>query len=124
MTEVNKTVVKRYIEEVINQGRLDLIDPFFKPEIREQVRGFLTQENNPFADTHEEIQDIVAEGNKVMVRFLFEGVHQGEFLGIPATKKRIEITGYATYYLENGQIIWDTVCFDWLDALEQLGTKF
>ena len=89
MTEVNKTVVKRYIEEVINQGRLDLIDTFFKPEMREQVRGFLTQENNPFADTHEEIKDIVAEGNKVMVRFLFEGVHQGEFLGIPATKKRI-----------------------------------
>lgn len=123
-TEVNKTVVKRYIEEVINQGQLELIDTFFVPEMREQVKGFLTQENNPFADTHEEIQDIVAEGNKVIVRFLFRGIHQGEFLGIPATKKRIEITGYGTYYLENGQITWDTVCFDWLDAMEQLGAKF
>jgi steroid delta-isomerase-like uncharacterized protein len=120
-TEANRVVVRRYIEEVINQGQRDLIDTFFAPEMREQVRGFLSNENDPFPDAQESIQDIVAEGNKVMVRWLFRGTHRGEFMGIPATGKRIEITGYGTYYLENGHIIWDTMLMDWLDALEQLG---
>ncbi len=122
--EANKTIVKRYIEEVINQKKLDLIDEFFTPEMSDKVRGFLSVDPNhpnPFPDAQEVIEDIVAEGNKVMVRLLFTGTHQEEFMGIPATGKRIEITAYGTYYLENLQITWDTICFDWLEALEQLG---
>ncbi len=119
--EINKSIVKRYIEEVINQKKLHLIDEFFAPQMREKVKGFLTSGENPFPDAHEEIEDMVAEDNKVMVRLLFTGTHQGEFMGIPATGKRIEITAYGTYYLENNQITWDTICFDWLEALEQIG---
>ncbi len=120
-TEANKVVVRRYIEEVINQGHLDLIDTFFAPEMREKVRGFLTNADNPFPDAQEAIQDIVAEGDKVMVRWLFRATHQATFRGIPATGKAIEISGYGIYYLENEQITWDTICMDWLDAVRQLG---
>ena len=120
-TEDNKTIVRRYIDEVINQGKLELIDTFFAPEMRERVKGFLTEGGNPFPDGQEEIQDIVAEGNLVMVRLLFRGTHQGEFLGVGPTGKPIEVAGYGTYRLANGQIVWDTICFDWLDALEQIG---
>ena len=119
--ESNKLVVQRYIEEVINQGKLELIDTFFAPDMRERVRGFLTGSNDPFPDGREEIQDLVAEGNMVMARWVFHGTHQGEFMGIAPTGKPVEITGYGTYRLENEQIVWDTVSFDWLDALEQLG---
>ena len=119
--ESNKLVVQRYIEEVINQGKLELIDTFFAPDMQERVRGFLTGSNDPFPDGREEIQDLVAEGNMVMARWIFHGTHQGEFMGIAPTGKPVEITGYGTYRLENEQIVWDTVSFDWLDALEQLG---
>jgi predicted ester cyclase len=119
--EHNKSVVRRYIEEVINQGKLELIDSFFAPEMRERVRGFLTGGHDPFPDGREELQDLVAEGNLVMARWIFRGTHQAEFMGITPTGKPIEITGYSTYRLENGQIVWDTVCIDWLDALEQIG---
>jgi predicted ester cyclase len=114
-------VVQRYIEEVINQGKLELIDTFFAPDMRERVRGFLTGSNDPFPDGREEIQDLVAEGNMVMARWIFHGTHQGEFMGIAPTGKPVEITGYGTYRFENEQIVWDTVSFDWLDALEQIG---
>lgn len=119
----NRALVRSYIEEVINKNRFELIDTFFVPERRDLVREFLIRDNPnpPFPDAQEEIQDIVAEGNKVMVRWLFKATHQGGFMGIPATGKRIEITGYGTYYLENGLIKWDTICFDWLEALKQLG---
>ena len=120
-TEANKTVVRRYIEEVINGGSLELIDTFFAPEMRARVRGFLTGGDDPFPDGREEIQDLVAEGDMVMARWIFRGTHQGEFMGIAPTGKSIEITGYGTYRFENEQIVWDTVSFDWLDALEQIG---
>jgi steroid delta-isomerase-like uncharacterized protein len=120
-TETNKAVVRRYIEEVINQGKADLIDTLFAPAMRERVRDFMSGGDDPFPDGHEEIRDIVAEGNTVMVRWIFRGTHQGAIFGIPATGKRIEITGYGVYYLENGQIVGDTMSMDWYDALEQLG---
>jgi predicted ester cyclase len=119
--ERNKKVVRRYIEEVINQGHLELIDTFFAPEMRERVKGFLTAGDDPFPDGREEIQELIAEGNMVMVRWILRGTHQRPFLGIAPTGKSIEITGYGTYRLENEQIVWDTVSFDWLDALEQIG---
>ncbi len=121
-TENNKTVVRRYIEEVINQGRRELIDEFFAPAMRDRVRGFLSNSGDPFPDGQEEIQDIVAEGDLVMVRLLFRGTHRGEFLGVAPTGKPIEVTGYGTYRLDaNAQIMWDTISFEWLDAIEQIG---
>ena len=120
-TEANKTVVRRYIEETINGGDLSLIDTFFAPARREAVRALLSGDEDVFPDGREEIQDLVAEGDKVMARWIFRGTHQKPFFGVPPTGKKIEITGYGTYYFENGQITWDTIVFDWLDALEQLG---
>jgi steroid delta-isomerase-like uncharacterized protein len=120
-TETNKAVVRRYIEEVINQGNLALIDEFFAPLMRERVRGFLSGGDDAFPDSQEEIQDIVAEGDKVMVRWIFRGTHKGTFMGLPPTGKPVEVIGYATYVLENSQIVWDTMSMEWTDALDQLG---
>src|SRR5262245_6001130 len=96
--ETNKAVVRRYIEEVINGKRLELIDELFAPEMRERVRGFLSAEGDPFPDAHEEIRDIVAEGDTVMARWNFKGTHQGTFFDIQATGKSIEMIGFAVYY--------------------------
>ncbi len=123
-TETNKAVVRRYIEEVINQGDVALVDVLFAPEMRERVKGFLARGDDPFPDGYEEIHDMVAEGDTVIVRWIFRGTHQGQFMGIPPTGKHIEINGYGTYHLKNGQIVADTMCMDWFDALEQLGATF
>ncbi len=120
--EANKAVVRRYIDEVINGGDLSQIETFFVPARCEQVRAFLTGHDD-FPDGREEIQDIVAEGDKVIARWIFRGTQQKMFFGLPPTGKKIEITGYGTYYFENGLITWDTIVFDWLDALEQLGAS-
>lgn len=119
----HKTVVRRYIDEVINQGKRDLIDEFFVPELRDRVRAFLLNvADDPFPDGREEIQDIVAEGDLVMVRLLYRGTHRGVFLGVAPTGRAIEVTGYGTYrFDETGRIAWDTISFEWLDALEQIG---
>ena len=122
-TEQNKAVVRRYIEEVINKGNLDLIDTLFAPNMREKVRNFLTSGGDPFPDGQEEIKDMLAEGDKVMVWWLFRGTHQGEVLGIPATGKPFEIVGFAVYDFENGQIVDDLMSMDWYDMLTQVGAR-
>lgn len=119
--ETNKAVVRRYIEEVINNNNFDLIDTLFAPEMREQVREHLTGGGDAFPDGVEEIRDIVAEGNIVMVRWNFRGTQRGPFFGVPATGKTIDIVGFAVYYLENGQIVDDLMTMDFLGALRQVG---
>ena len=122
--EINKAVVRRYIDEVINQGKVELIDELFAPEMREQVKEHLSSGGNPFPDGHEEIRDIVAEGNTVMVRWNFRGTHMGTYLDIPATGKSIEMIGFAVYYLENGQIVDDLMLTSNYGALKQMGVTF
>jgi predicted ester cyclase len=124
LEESNKAVVRRYIEEVINQNKIELVDELFAPEMREQVRSYLPGADGPFPDAREEIRDIVAEGNTVMVRWNFQGTHTGTYLDIPATGREIEMIGFAVYYLENGQIVDDLMVMSNYGALKQMGVTF
>jgi steroid delta-isomerase-like uncharacterized protein len=117
----NKEVVRSYIEDCLNGGNMDLIDTIFTPDMREKVKAFHADHAGPFGDGLEEIKDLVADGDKVMARWIFRATHAGEFYGIPASGKQVEATGYSVYYFENGQIAWDTMSIDWMDALEKLG---
>jgi steroid delta-isomerase-like uncharacterized protein len=122
-TEANKAVVRRYIEEVINQNKLELIDTLFAPQMRDQVRAHLTSGDDAFPDGVEEIRDMVAEGNLVMVWWNFRGTQRGPFFGVPATGKPVDIVGFAVYEFENGQIVDDLMTMDFLGALRQLGAS-
>jgi steroid delta-isomerase-like uncharacterized protein len=121
--EANKAVVRRYIDEVINQRHFDLIDELFAPAMRDKVRGFLAEDDDAFPDGVEEIQDLVAEGDLVMARWILRGTHRAPFLGLPATGKRIEVHGYSTYRFKDGLIEWDTMSAEWLEAVEQVGGR-
>jgi len=92
--------------------------------MREQVRSYLPSGDGPFPDGLEEIKDIVAEGNTVMVRWNFKGTHLGTYLDIPGTGKSIEMIGFAVYYLENGQIVDDLMLMSNYGALKQMGVTF
>ena len=88
LEEINKAIVRRYIEEVINQYKVELVDELFAPEMREQVRSYLPGADSPFPDAREEVKDMVAEGNTVIVRWNFKGTQKGMYLDIPANKLR------------------------------------
>lgn len=124
LEETNKAIVRRYIEAVVNQNQVDLIDELFAPEMRAQVRAHLAHGQQAFPDGQEEIRDLVAEGNTVMVRWNFHGTHRGPYLDIPATNQVIEMLGFAVYYLENGQIVDDLMLTSNYGALKQMGVTF
>lgn len=76
---------------------------------------------NAFPDMKGAVEDVVAEGNKVAVRFSGTGTHQGEFFGIPPTGKPIKSTGINIFRIEDGKIVehWNNA--DDLGVLQQLG---
>jgi predicted ester cyclase len=90
-TEENKTVVRRMVDEVINEGNLDAADELFLPQLAAQAKQAFRSFRSAFPDWREDILELVAEGNRVVGRFRCTGTHQGIFMGLPATGKRMEV---------------------------------
>jgi len=119
--EMNKALVRRYIEQVLNGGELDLIDELFASPLNEQVRKVATIYRSAFPDMHETIHDLVAEGDTVMARWTFRGTQLGQWHDIPPTGKTIEMLGFSIYWVRDGQIVDDQALLDLDGGLEQLG---
>jgi steroid delta-isomerase-like uncharacterized protein len=129
MTEQNKTIVRRYVDEVSNRRKLTAIDELIATDylhhsdsgVSFELRGptFVKREvaavNDAFADSHWTIEDLIAEGDRVVYRWTAKGVHQGEFMGIAPTDKTVILTGITIMRLEQGKIAerWVAqICWD------------
>ena len=132
--EQNKATFRRYVEEVGNEGNLDLVDEIFGRYISHQSDGH-TEERGPedvkrftgefhqaFPDFRTVVEDQIAEGDKVVTRWRASGTHQGEFRGIAPTGKQITVTGIGIFrFSDEGKVVesWDN--FDQLGMMQQLG---
>ena len=74
-----------------------------------------------FPDTHYIVEDVVAEGERVVIRFTFAGAHRGEIRGIAATSKSVAVAGMVLFRFADGQVIEQHGVWDSLRAMEQLG---
>jgi steroid delta-isomerase-like uncharacterized protein len=133
--EENKAAVRREVEELYNHtGNLDVADEIFSPdyvsyeptsgETRgiEGARQFAATFREAFPDLQCTIDDMVAEGDKVVMRFRGSGTHQGETEAFgPATGKRMEMTGITIKRLSEGKIVEAWTNFDALGTMQQLG---
>jgi serine phosphatase RsbU (regulator of sigma subunit) len=121
--EENKAIFRRYIEEVWNQGRLELADEIFDRYLAHQpdgptlergpedVKRFVSEFRAAFPDLRINIDEQVAEGDKVMIRATFRGTHQREFRGMAPTGKEIEVKGFTDFrFSEEGKVVesWDS----------------
>jgi len=99
----NKAIVRRYIEQVLNEQRLDLTEEFLTENIElhgsglapglQVMKQWFATFANAFPDGYTTIEDMVAEAEKVVARTTFNGTHQDEIQGIPATGKTISMLG-------------------------------
>ena len=133
--EENKAVVRREVEELYNHaGNLDAVEEIFSPdyvsyeptsgETRgiEGARQFAATFREAFPDLQNTIEDMVAEGDKVVMRFRGSGTHLGETEAFgPPTGKRMEITGITIKRLTGGKIVEAWTNFDALGMMQQLG---
>jgi len=130
--ETNKAIVRRYIEEVLNNQQHDLIEEFLAETVEfhgptgsfiglTEVTEWSAMFGAAFPDWHTTIEDMVAEGDKVVVRMTSRGTHQGEIEGIPATGKPYTQHAFIIYRLTNGKIVEGSVQTDILSMMQQLG---
>jgi predicted ester cyclase len=117
--EENKRVVRRIYEELWNQAKLDMAaEVFARPEsVKRYVGAFLAA----FPDLVHAVEEIVAEGDTVMVAFAAQGKHAGPWHGIAPTGKQIGYAGVTIAWLEEGVIVEHRTMWDTLAVLEQLG---
>src|SRR5207247_1309127 len=108
--------MRRIYEEIISGGNLGLIDELFAEDVVEHeelggghgaagLRRFFTALRGAFPDYHTEVQDLIAEGDRVVARITAHGTHCGEFLGIPATGKRVAVSGIDIIRFEGGKAV-------------------
>ncbi|MBE7553639.1 MAG: ester cyclase [Anaerolineales bacterium] len=132
-TETNKTVLKRFFEELFNRGDLSVADEIVGANYvnhnavpgetpgREGLKAFVTYLRTAFPDVHFTVEDQIAEGDKVVTRWSVTGTQQGEFAGIPATGKPINVTAINIHRVSNDQIQEAWLNWDTLGMMQQLG---
>jgi steroid delta-isomerase-like uncharacterized protein len=74
-----------------------------------------------FPDLKRPVEDLVAEGDKVVARWTSTGTHDGEFMGIPPTGKRVTTSGITIFRLEGGKIVEEWSESDMLGMMQQVG---
>jgi steroid delta-isomerase-like uncharacterized protein len=113
-TETNKAIVRRYIEQVYNERRHDLLEEFLVEGIEfhgagvapglAAARQWVAMLAAAFPDQHVTIKDVIAEGDRVVVRTTLNGTHQGEVQGIPATGNPVTQPSITIFRLAKGKI--------------------
>ncbi len=131
--EENKAIIRRSVEEFWNKGNIAAIDEFYASNYvghdpsklhagnLEEFKGSAMAVFAGFPDLQVTIEDMVAEGDRVVKHWTARGTHQGEFMGIAPTGKQITITGMDIYRIAGNKIeeCWSNS--DSLGMMQQLG---
>ena len=133
MSSANKSVIRAFTEDVLNQGRWERMNELVKEDFieldplpgqqqgREGLKDVLVGMRTAFPDMHWTIAEQVAEDDKVVTRFTWTGTHRDTFLGVPATGKPVEVKGVVIDRLEAGKMADSRILMDTLALLQQLG---
>jgi steroid delta-isomerase-like uncharacterized protein len=134
MSEENKVLARRVADDIVNPGNVDAVDEIYAPDYVlhdpstpedvhgvEGIREFYETVFNAFPDTEISIEELIAEGDKVVTRWTSRGTHQGEFMGLPPSGKRVEVAGVTISRIEGGKIVEDWEFTDALGMMQQLG---
>ncbi len=132
-TEMNKATVRRWVEAAWNNEDFSSVDGLYTPDYTmhyggtpatqgtEGLKSFIMMYRAAMPDLHMQIEDVVAEDDKVTWRITTRGTHTGEFLGIPATGKSVEVGALIVSRFEDGKWAEDWVNNDDLGLFQQLG---
>ncbi len=133
--EENKALVRRYLDEVWNQGHTAAVDEFLAPNYQRYLaptsapltragqKQRLTGFRAAFPDVQLTLEDMFAAGDRVAFRVTLRGTHQGVFQGIAATGKAVAFFTVDVVRVENGKIVEHWGGPDVLSLLQQLGAE-
>jgi len=130
----NKAIVRRLYEEVWNNRNLEVVNELISPShalqgptafgssigpeaYKRQVSRFL----KAYPDLHWAIEDTIAETDKVVACWTLSGTHKGDFMGVPATNKKVCVGGITIHHIAGGKIMDSHSNWDALGMMQQLG---
>jgi len=131
--EENKAVVRRLVEDVVNRGDLAVVDEIFATNFvnlslatgitpdREGIKQYITILRSAFPDYHNIIEDLIAEGDRVVARVICRGTHRADFMGIAPTGRSVAFSAISIFRFAGGRVVerWNNT--DDLGLLQQLG---
>jgi steroid delta-isomerase-like uncharacterized protein len=129
----NKALLHRFYEELWSQGDLEAIPELVAenfvdhhalpgaPPGREGLAALVTTWRTAFPDMRETVEDLVAEGDKVVGRFTMRGTHSGEFMGVPPTGRSVTMSGIDIVRVAGGKIAEFWYGEHLLELMQQLG---
>jgi steroid delta-isomerase-like uncharacterized protein len=130
--EENEAIMHRWID-AWNEGNVDAVDEFVSDafvhhdpnalEVRgpEAEKQLMAMYLSAFPDLHFAIENVVAEGDKVVLLYTIRGTHKGALMGIPPKNRQVTLTATETYCLAGGKIEEQWVNMDALGMMQQLG---
>jgi predicted ester cyclase len=134
MADENAAVSRRLVEEGWSQGNLSIVDELVDaqavghdPSLPEEVRGpeglkrQISMYRAAFPDVHFTIEDEVAQGDKVVLRWTARGTHRGELMGLAPTGRAAKVTGVTIDKIADGKVVESWVEWDNLGLAQQIG---
>ena len=132
MTRDNCSVVRSFIEEIINQGQIESAAQFVWEDVVEQVpfpgqgpgleglKDVLRDMRSGFPDLNFSVEEQISEEDKVLTRFEWSGTHRNDFLGVPATGRPVKVWGMVIDRLQDGRIKETRIIMDIFGLMMQL----
>ena len=116
--EMNKRFIERYFEAIKKDKSLATLNQFIAEQpLKDHVAGYDAVLPGYWLKS----DDMVAEGDKVAVRFTLHGTHKGEFMGVPPTGKRVSFQGLIIYQIKEGRIVDHWMQVDMVSFMQQIG---
>jgi steroid delta-isomerase-like uncharacterized protein len=132
--EKNTAAVKRFYDEVMNKGNMKAVDELIAdnyiehyvpdpklPANKAGLAQMMSMFRTAFPDLQVTVEDIIAKGDKVWAYTTMRGTNKGEFMGMPATGKKIDVKGVDIVRFANGKAVEHRGVSDDLTMMQQLG---
>jgi predicted ester cyclase len=122
--EENKNLVRRLVDEVVNQRNADALDDLARGDFARLARRWISPFRSAFPDFTMRIVELVAEGDTVVGHFKCSGTHSGEWLGVAPTGRRFEdVDEVYIFHVEDGKLARAVSVEDNLSRMRQLGIR-
>jgi steroid delta-isomerase-like uncharacterized protein len=131
--ENNKAIARRFVQ-VWGDGNLDVVDELAAPSLvvryptipqviqgSRAFRHVLAGFRSAFPDSALRVEEEIAEGEKVVIRWSFSGTHKGDILGVPPTDKKVTWTGITIYRIVDGKVVEEQGEEDFAGFFRQVG---
>ena len=134
MSDENKKIARRLIEEGWNKGRTEVVDELMAAGCRfhdpvfpsltsgaENYKEHIRMCRSAFPDLKFTVEDMIAERNEVVSHWTVRGTHRGQFLGMQPTEKSATFSGTTIYRIDKGKVVESWADWNLLSLMEQLG---